>query len=124
MNHELILNKHKTKKRVPTQILACKNTLNYDWLFATNIPFKSKTECVLAYKKRWQIETNFRVEDESRIKSKSCNFQIRLFYHMIGALLRMLWVLSKNSGTCVPFKKFLDNLEQDLFFDIYEIRRL
>lgn len=121
MRHTLELRKNKTKYWPQTNILACKNVCDHDWLFATNIDFKSAEECVYFYKRRWQIETNFRVEDEARIKSKSCNYMIRYFYHLCAALLRLFWILSKQTESYVPFKRFLDREEQKLFFEIHRI---
>ncbi|MFW6013855.1 MAG: hypothetical protein ACOCQG_01660 [Candidatus Nanoarchaeia archaeon] len=37
---------------------------------------------VLTYKRRWRIETNYGVEDEAKIKSKSINYLIRYFYFL------------------------------------------
>ena len=54
----------------------------------------------------------FRVHDEARIKSKSINPLVRLFYFMISMLLLFIWNLSfKEKYT---FKKFVINLEQML----------
>ena len=64
------------------------------------------------YMARWSIETMFRVHDEARIKSKSINPLIRLFYFMVSMLLLFIWNLSfKDKYT---FKKFVINLEQML----------
>ena len=54
----------------------------------------------------------FRVHDKARIKSKSVNPLIRLFYFIISLLLLFIWSLSfKEKYT---FKKFVINLEQML----------
>jgi hypothetical protein len=119
--HNLMLNKNKRKYLVQTNILACKDVCDYDWLFTTNIKFKSAEECVYFYKRRWQIETNFRVEDEAKIKSKSCNYMIRYFYHLCSALFRLCWIIFKRTKVYVQFKKFLDQEEQRLFFEIHQI---
>src|SRR3989338_7107421 len=39
----------------------------YDWIFATNLNQKSAKKYVVRYKKRWGIETIFRVTDDIRI---------------------------------------------------------
>ena len=121
LKHNLCLKSNKRKFFVVTEILACKDVCNHDWLFATNIKFKSAEECVFFYKRRWQIETNFRVADEAKIKSKSCKYMIRYFYHLCSALFRLFWILFKRHEYYVPFKKYLDQEEQKLFFKIYRI---
>ncbi len=52
------------------------------WCYATNQ--RPSLYLTLNYKKRWNIETGFRIHDEARIKSKSKNSLIRFFYHLIG----------------------------------------
>ena len=64
------------------------------------------------YMKRWNIETMFRVHDEARIKSKSVNPLIRLFYFTISMLLLFIWNL--HSKKECPFKRFIINLEMML----------
>ena len=42
LDHSLTLNKNKRKYFVQTNILACKDVCDHDWLFATNINFRSE----------------------------------------------------------------------------------
>jgi hypothetical protein len=68
--------------------------MNYDkkqWTFATNMKVRKAEHLIRAYKQRWQIETNFRVQDEARIKSKSCHYLTRYFYFLISLFLQFLW---------------------------------
>jgi len=53
------------------QIYDPKSEKNYDWVFATNVEEILLENLVVIYKKRWRIETQFRVQDEARIKCKS-----------------------------------------------------
>lgn len=80
-----------------------------DWSFATNQPVH--LGLVLDYKKRWNIETGFRVHDEARIKTKSTNVLIRYFYHLIGMLFILEWRLQKKTVPCLSFKRELKLIE-------------
>jgi len=120
--HEMSYCKDKTKWKPKTKLAICKNFQNHDWIFATNLNFCNKSSCIYTYKKRWQIETNYRVEDEARIKSKSANYMIRYFYFMIGHLLHLLWIFHKNLSFYVQFKKYLDIIENQFLFEILGIK--
>ena len=74
------------------------------WSFATNMILDDYYTYVGFYKKRWRIETNFRVEDEAKIKSKSIFPVIRYFYFTLGLLLHSIWLVFKKE---IPFKTFL-----------------
>lgn len=89
--------------------------IEYDkmkWTFATNLNLRKSVHYILAYKQRWQIETNFRVQDESRIKSKSCNHLVRYFYFMVSLLLQFLWKVFGNK----QFKYFVISLYEYFLF--------
>ncbi|MEK6836326.1 MAG: transposase, partial [Nanoarchaeota archaeon] len=49
------------------QIYDPKSEKNYDWVFATNVEEILLENLIVTYKKRWRIETQFRVQDEARI---------------------------------------------------------
>lgn len=115
--HQMTYSKKKSKWRPKTTIVVCKGVDEFSWIFATNIHFRTRVEYIWYYKKRWQIETNYRVEDEARIKSKSTNHLIRYFYFLVGLLLHLLWIVNKNLKQYDPFKKYLDNIEHDLLLD-------
>ena len=75
------------------------------WCYATN-----KRPCLsltLAYKKRWNIETGFRIHDEARIKSKNRYLLIKFLYHLIGMLLIILWRLQRKNIKRMVFRGFL-----------------
>lgn len=119
--HEMTYSKNKSKWRPKTNIIVCKGIDKFDWIFATNINFKTRVEYIWYYKRRWQIETNYRVEDEGRIKSKSTNYLIRYFYFLVSLLLHLLWIVNKNIRYYVQYKKYLDIIEHKMFFDYLEL---
>lgn len=122
--HQLHYQKAKSSWKPMTTIVVCKNQEGYDWMFATNIQFHKPKEYVLLYKRRWQIETNYRVEDEAKIKTKSCNYVIRYFYFMTSMMFHLLWIVSKNLNSYVQFKKYLDIVEHYLLFDFLGIEQI
>ena len=112
VKHEIKYKKNKSSHKAETDIALVKNVEGYDWVFATNIFLRDARKYVELYRKRWNIETMFRVHDEARIKSKSVNPLVRLFYFIISMLLLFIWNLyAKN---LCPFKRFVINLEQML----------
>ena len=115
--HQMKYAKKKSIWKPKTQIVICKNIFEFDWIFATNIQFNNPKDYVLQYKRRWQIETNYRVEDEAKIKSKSSNYMIRYFYFLISNLFHLLWICHKNFNFYVQFKRYLDIIETTLLND-------
>ncbi len=120
--HQMAYSKAKSKWKPRTIIVVCKSIFDFDWLFATNIMFDEPKEYILLYKRRWQIETNYRVEDEAKIKSKSCNYLIRYFYFMVSCLFHLLWIVNKNVAYYVQFKRYLDIIENKLLFQFLGVR--
>ena len=87
------------------QIYDQKSDKNYDWIFATNIEKIVLSNILAEYKKRWRIETQFRVQDEARIKCKSKEMKVRYFFFMFEQMLQTIWVcFYKNESS---FKEFL-----------------
>ena len=82
-----------------------KSKKEYDWVFATNVEEIALTELIKIYKKRWRIETAFRVQDEARIKCKSKEMKIRYFLFMYQQMLQTQWVCFFKEE--VSFKQFL-----------------
>ena len=74
------------------QIYDPKSEKNYDWVFATNVEEVLLENIVVTYKKRWRIETQFRVQDEARIKCKSTDMKIRYFLFLFEQMLRTIWI--------------------------------
>src|SRR3989344_5278743 len=58
------------------QIYDRQSKKRYDWVFATNVEEMLLENLIVTYKKRWRIETQFRVQDEARVKCKSSDMQI------------------------------------------------
>ena len=110
-NYQFELNKDKTTFRGKTtlaflkQIFDPKKEKSFDWVFATNQQTIDLNYIISTYKKRWRIETGFRVQDEANIKSKSKDARIRFFYFAYEQVLQLLWSgLYKED---VPFKRFV-----------------
>ena len=103
--------KNFTKHKVKFNLVFIKDIRGYDWIFATNIDKKYADDYVRMYKWRWQIETNFRVEDEAKIKTKSKNYVIRLFYFIMGLLFHIIWSITEKGHS--PFKAFLIKIYEE-----------
>lgn len=63
----------------------------YDWIFASNLEFKTASAYVKRYKKRWGIETLFRVTDDIRIYTTSFNSIVRYFLFCFTCLVYNVW---------------------------------
>ena len=88
-------NKYKTNHEVMSSFVLIKQLeydgKKYDWIFATNLK-KNKAEFyVKLYKKRWGIETIYRVTDDIRIYTTSTNSIIRYFLFMFTCLVYNIW---------------------------------
>jgi len=111
INHPFEFYMNKTKYRGNTNLAILKKMLDpsngkeFDWSFATNLEHADLDNIISIYKKRWSIETGFRVQDEARIKSKTKNMKTRYFYFVYEQMLQLLWAcLFKNEMT---FKSFI-----------------
>ena len=95
--HTIVWNGNRTVNRTSTTIVVVRNVklrnACIDCSYATNMVLTSGMDYVHLYCRRWQIETNFRMEDQVRIKSKSVRVIIRYFYFMISMLLHAVWLL-------------------------------
>lgn len=107
-------NKHKSCFIGKTKIVVIKdliqNKKNYYWCFATNL--KQSIHLIYKYKQRWQIETDFRVHDEARIKTKSNEFIIRYFYFLTSLILLANWEVNRLLYPKVCFKKYLKFVQE------------
>src|SRR3989344_4945094 len=90
------------------QIYDPKSEKNYDWVFATNVEEVLLENLVITYKKRWRIETQFRVQDEARIKCKSTEMKVRYFLFLFEQLLQTIWICFYKDES--SFKEFLIEL--------------
>lgn len=111
VEHILVLNKNKTKTKIATNIALVKNVHDYDWVFATNLDLNGR-EIVQRYRIRWNIETDFRVQDEVRIKSKSKRPEVRLFYFLVSSLLVFTW--NATQKFVMSIKKFIIILTKNI----------
>jgi hypothetical protein len=92
------------------QIYDPKSEKEYDWVFATNLENMDLEKIVQTYKKRWRIETGFRVQDEAKIKCKSKDMNIRYFLFLFEQILQTQWVCFYKKE--VTFKKFLIEMQK------------
>ena len=110
--------KEKSKWKPSTTIVVCKDAgVNkegklYGMVFATNL--KPSWSLVMEYKKRWNIETGFRVMEEGKIKTKSNKPLVRLFYFLLRCLLALAWVLNSCIRRHYTYKSYLRNVEYKL----------
>ena len=63
-----------------------------DWAFATNQREIDLDGIAETYRRRWNIETWFRVLDDVTIKSKSRDVGIRFFLFAYEQALQLIWV--------------------------------
>ena len=79
--------------------------------FATNLPrsYASKLPSFIPseYRRRWGIETGYRVQDNALAKTTSTNYKLRLLYQMVSVLLYNVWHYA-NFLLCRAFKKQFD----------------
>ena len=90
------------------QIYDPKSEKNYDWVFATNTEEVLLENIIITYKKRWRIETQFRVQDEARIKCKSKEMKVRFFFFLFEQMLQTIWMCFYKDEA--PFKEFIIEL--------------
>lgn len=109
-NVKRIVKEVESYKRMPFEVKGIKTTLviirdeKYDWKFVTNLRFVDFVKYIKIYKKRWNIETGFRVADEARIKTKSLDIRVRYFLFLIALILYNIWYFL---GKPVTFKRFV-----------------
>lgn len=90
-------------KGVPTRLVIGKDK-EFAWVFATSMEFAEFHKYLQLYKKRWNIETGFRVHDEATIKTKSVDIRVRYFLFIAALLLYNVW---KSLRTTTSFKRFV-----------------
>jgi putative transposase len=93
-------------------------------IFATNLPLEKLKDLDLSkiYRKRWGIETGYRMRNVFRARTTSKNYKIRLFLFMLSVCLYNLWVLTKLSirityfinekNSIITAKNFASNLDE------------
>ena len=118
-HHVMRWNKYKSWWETPTKIVVLEDQrwdkkknawVEFHWCFATNL--RTGRHLIRKYKQRWQIETDFRVHDEARIKSKSNDPRIRYFYFLTSLILLANWEVNRLSHPTVCFKRYLKIVEE------------
>lgn len=124
-HHEMKWNKDFTWWETQTKIVIIKSQYfnqkqkmwqDCYWCFATNL--RQSLYLITKYKKRWQIETDFRVHDEARIKSKSNKQIIRYFYFLTSLILVVNWQVNRLSYPKICFKKYLKIIEEKFMQEV------
>lgn len=116
--HWFKYSKNKSTWKPDTTIVVCKDAgltkegKHYDMIFATNL--KPSRTLIREYKKRWNIETGFRIMEEGKIMTKSNNSIIRLFYFLLRCVLCLIWRYSNHNNKYVKFKEFLRIIEYEI----------
>ena len=64
----LLDRRDKATYKISTYIAILPDYKGFDWVFATNIKYEKISRYVRYYKKRWGIETTFRVQDEVKTR--------------------------------------------------------
>ncbi|MFH1915730.1 MAG: transposase [Nanoarchaeota archaeon] len=121
INNEFVVKKEKTAFYDENilvflkQIYDEKSKKKYDWVFATNVESVALGNIIMTYKKRWRIETSFRVQDEASIKCKSKDMKIRYFLFVFQQMLQTQWVcFYKNEAAFKEFLIEIDTLCKDV----------
>ena len=83
------------------------NCKAYNWVFVTNTRCSWAHEYVDKYRKRWNIETTFRVLDDIKIKTTTKKEVIRYFLNVFCCLIYNLWKLSKIFECSYSLKNFV-----------------
>jgi len=122
-NHTVKWNKYKSTWETPVKIVIIWDEIirkgqrvEYYWIFATNL--KHSRALIKTYKQRWQIETDFRVHDEAKIKSKSSIPIVRYFYFLMSLILMANWEVNRIEHPNVPFKRYLKNVQEKFVSEI------
>lgn len=88
-------NRDKTNYKLESKFVLIKQheyeNKKYDWIYATNLNLKSAKKYVMRYKKRWGIETIFRITDDIRIYTTSTNPLIRYLLFMFTCFVYNVW---------------------------------
>lgn len=93
-------------KGVPTELVAYRDGTHV-WTWVTNMGYSQVCRYRGLYRRRWNIETGFRVQDEARIKTKSVNVSVRLFLFLAALLCYNAWKALGEAGVGMTFKRFV-----------------
>jgi len=88
-------NRNKSNYKVTCQFVLIKQfeyeKKKYDWIFATNLCKNKSEDYVKRYKKRWCIETIYRITDDIRIFTTSTNAITRCFLFAFTCFIYNVW---------------------------------
>ena len=91
-------------------------------VYMTNTKF-NPLKVHLLYKKRWQIETNFREQNNFEFKTKTLDFNARYFAFVLAGLLFNLWqLMRKGRIQSYLFKQALMNELKSLWNKIIRVK--
>lgn len=107
----------KTKYKIESKFILVKQLeyegKKFDWIFATNLNLKSAKKYVMRYKKRWGIETIFRVTDDIRIYTTSTNPLTRYFLFMFTCFVYNVWKFFQSYlGKTFTLANFATNMNK------------
>jgi hypothetical protein len=112
--------KNKSKYKVKARFVLIKKYKRhkkakaYDWVFVTNTRQKSQHAYVDKYRKRWNIETTFRVLDNIQIKTTTKNNLIRYFLNLFCCLIYNLWKLTNITEYKITLKNFVAGIVKNI----------
>lgn len=118
INRQGTYSRNKSKYKVKLRFVLIKKYRRYkkgrayDWVFCTNTRQKSQHYYVDKYRKRWNIETTFRVLDNIQIKTTTKNEIIRYFINIFCGLVYNLWKLNNLLECQTTLKNFVSHLTE------------
>lgn len=83
-----------------TVVVAYDNKKKYRYLFATNMPYSDDALLEL-FKKRWGIETGYRMCNQFLIRTTSRDYTVRLFYYLLSCIVYNAWVMYNRTEHCI-----------------------
>lgn len=89
-----------------------KRSKAYNWVFVTNTRYPSQHFYVDKYRKRWSIETTFRVLDNIQIKTTTKNEKIRYFINIFCCLIHNLWKIKNLLENKITLKNFVVTIKE------------
>ena len=102
-------------KGVPTRLVIGKDAKRkFAWVFVTNMELSDFWKYVQLYKKRWNIKTGFRMQDEAQIKTKSIDIRVRFFLFLCALVMYNSW---KSLRIKMSFKRFVLFVERSVARD-------
>ena len=119
INRSYKYNRDKTNYKIESKFVLIKQHeyegKKYDWIYATKLNLKSAKKYVMRYKKRWGIETIFRITDDIRIYTTSTNPLIRYFLFMFTCFVYNVWKFFQSyigkeftlANFCMNMNKFM-----------------